>query len=95
MTRIPSKQEERQALAEAIGTDGARLLGAIHSADAPGWLRGMSAVETLRRVWMRNYYQAEDGIRWRTREEGIPPSLLFLSSPYDPDGHYARERTTS
>jgi transposase len=92
--RIPSKQEERQALAEAIGADGARLLDAIYAADAPYWLREVPAVKTLRRVWVQNYYRAEDGIRWGTEEQGIPPSSLFLSSPYDPDAHYARKRTT-
>src|SRR5215217_7592613 len=30
----------------------------------------------------------------RTAEHGIPPSALFVSSPYDTDAHLGRKRTT-
>src|SRR5262249_42363730 len=33
------------------------------------------------------------GLGWRTDREGIPPSSRFLSSPYDPDAHFARKYT--
>jgi transposase len=33
-------------------------------------------------------------VQWRTAEHGIPPSALFLSSPYDTDAHLGRKRTT-
>lgn len=32
---------------------------------------------------------------WRTSSEGIPPSLLMIASPYDPETHYAKKRTTT
>jgi transposase len=32
---------------------------------------------------------------WRTTSEGIPPSLLMIASPYDPETHYAKKRTTT
>lgn len=32
---------------------------------------------------------------WRTSAEGIPPSLLMIASPYDPETHYAKKRSTT
>jgi len=32
---------------------------------------------------------------WRTDKEGIPPSVLLISSPYDVEAHYAKKHTTS
>ena len=54
--RLPEGQAARRALAEAIGADGFRLLGAVYAVDAPAWLRAVPAVETLRRVWLQEYY---------------------------------------
>ena len=34
-------------------------------------------------------------VRWRTTEEGFPTSLLMVASPYDPDVHYAKKRSTT
>ena len=58
------------------------------------WLRQVPAVETLRRVWVQQFYLSAEGVQWRTAEHGIPPSSLFLSSPYDTDAHLSRKRTT-
>ncbi len=33
-------------------------------------------------------------MRWRTDQEGIPPSLLMVASPYDPEVHYAKKQST-
>jgi transposase len=52
------------------------------------------AVETLRRVWLQNFYQHDDAFQWRTEELGIPPARLFLSSPYDVDAHLGKKGTT-
>lgn len=93
--RLPAKKEQRQALAQRIGADGVALLTAVYAAEAPTWLRAVPAVELLRRVWIQNFLQTAEGVRWRTDEDGIPPSSHFISSPYDAEAHYARKRTTS
>jgi transposase len=93
--RVPGKKAEREARRERIGVDGALLLTAIGSADAPAWLREVPAVDMLRRVWLQNYVPTEHGVRWRTAQDGLPPSAAFLSSPYDMQAHYARKRTTT
>jgi transposase len=92
---MPRKKAEQEALVDRIGQDGAALLSAIGSADAPGWLRAVPAVEVLRRVWIQNYVPTQHGVRWRTAQDGLPPSAAFLSSPYDTQAHYARKRTTT
>lgn len=95
--RLPEGKEERQAEAERIGADGHELLDAVHSKEAPRWLREIPAVETLRRVWVQNYVRRQDGsVAWRrTSEEGIPPSAKFVGSPIDTEARYARKFTTS
>jgi transposase len=93
-TRLPKGQQARDALALVIGADGYALLGAAYATDAPAWLRQVPAVETLRRVWVQNFYKEGDALSWRTDAHGIPSSATFVSSPYDPDAHYAKKNTT-
>lgn len=93
--RLPKGQDERTAMAETIGTDGYGLLAGIYGDHELAWLRAVPAIETLRRVWVQQFYKEGDSVRWRTEQEGIPPSALFIGSPYDPDAHYAKKRTTS
>ncbi len=80
--RLPTKKEERDALAESYGPDGSSLLDAVYSADAPAWLREVPAVQTLRVVWLQNYYRTDEGVYWRSNDN-IPPSALFINSPHD------------
>jgi transposase len=93
-SRLPAGQEERRAYARQIGEDGHALLSAAGGPGAPAWLREVPAVETLRRVWVQQFYVEDGQVRWRTEAEGIPPSATFLSSPYDVDAHYAKKYTT-
>jgi transposase len=94
--RLPKSKEARQGEGEKIGADGHELLDAIYSEDAPAWLREVPAVETLRRVWLQNFFHDQDGnVKWRTSEIGIPPSSEFVGSPFDPEARYARKFTTS
>lgn len=92
--RLPPGKERRLSQALKVGTDGHALMSAIFSEDAPEWLRHVPAVETLRRVWVQQYYIQDDTLTWRTEEEGIPRSRRFISSPYDIDAHLAKKRST-
>jgi transposase len=93
--RLPKGETLRQAHAQQIGLDGYGLLEHLYAEDAPHWLRPLPAVETLRRVWGQQYYRTETEVRWRSGEDGLPPAAQFISSPYDPEAHYAKKRTTS
>jgi len=92
--RLAKSAARRDERARTIGQDGHALLAAALDPLAPGWLRQVPAVETLRRVWVQQFYLSAEGVSWRTAEHGIPPSSIFLSSPYDIDAHLGRKRTT-
>lgn len=92
--RLPTKEAERAALVHAVGEDGRTLLNALWSPTAPAWLREVPTVNHLRQVWVQQYVVAEEGLRWRTEADGLPPSSRFLSSPYDPEVHLAKKGTT-
>ncbi|MGI8586327.1 MAG: IS1182 family transposase [Chloroflexia bacterium] len=92
--RLPKKETERTAYALTVGRDGFALLAALDDATSPPWLRQVRALQLLRRVWWQNYTRTGDQVGWRD-PDNIPPATLFLSSPYDPEAHYAKKRTTS
>ena len=71
------------------------LLTALYASPTPQWLRHVPAVGTLRRVGVQQFYLEAGQVYRRTEKEGIPPSGLFLSSPYDVEARYARKQTTS
>ena len=93
--RLPKKDYARRSYAEQVGADGFVILKAVHEEESSRWLAKIAAVETLRRVWIQQFTISADAVRWRTSENGLPPSLLFLSSPYDREAHYAKKRSTS
>lgn len=93
--RFPKGTEERQALAARVGADGVRLYRALGEPDAPRWLREAPAVETLRRVWVQQFYApGDDGVvRWRDGKDA-PPSAVLINSPYDVEARYSKKRST-
>jgi hypothetical protein len=93
---LPKGQAEREALAEQIGRDGLRVLTAIYAPAAPPWLRTVPAVETLRQVWLQQYYAPQDAgpPRWRTGDD-VPPASQMINSPHDVDARYTYKRSTS
>jgi transposase len=93
--RLPPEQPARYALAEQLGTDGRQLLGAVDDPAAPTWLRELPAVQTLRRVWLQQFYATPAGqpVRWRSAAD-LPPAPLLISSPYDPEARYGKKRET-
>jgi transposase len=92
--RLAKNAARREERVRIVGQDGHALLAAALDPAAPSWLRQVPAVEILRRVWVQQFYLSAEGVQWRTAEHGIPPSALFLSSPYDTDAHLGRKRTT-
>src|SRR5918997_1231328 len=53
--RLPKRQEERKALALAVGADGFLLLDALDAPGAPAVAREVPIVQTLRDVWRGDY----------------------------------------
>ena len=94
--RLPTKKEDRYALAEQIGADGRQLLQMIDSETEWTWLREVPAVQILRRVWIQQFYASEpaEPVRWRVAED-LPPAPQLISSPYDPDARWSKKRDTN
>jgi transposase len=93
--RLPTERPARYALAEQIGTDGRQVLGAIYEPATPAWLREIPAIQTLRQVWLQQFYATPEGqpVRWRSAAD-LPPAPLLISSPYDPEARYGKKRET-
>jgi transposase len=95
--RLPAGKAARAALVETIGDDGHTLLAALWSPAAPADLRGLPAVERLRRIWVQQFYVVEtEGkarqVRWRDPAEQ-PPAAQRLASPYDAEARVADKRS--
>jgi hypothetical protein len=73
--RLPQAKTTRAGLAVTVGADGFVLLEAVHTGDAPGWLRQVPAVQTPRAVWIQQYYRDRQGLRWRGKGEQPPAAL--------------------
>ena len=92
--RLPNGKQAREAYAVLIGGDGATLLSAVYAETAPSWLRELPAVQTLRHVWVQQFYWEKGELRWRDLCN-TPPAGAVINSPYDPDALYAQKRETS
>lgn len=93
---LPRANGKREALSDAVGADGWHLLGLVYDESAPEHLRRVSAVDTLRRVWLQQYvYERSEGgggqLRWR-KSGNLPPAALMVSSPYDTEARHSSKR---
>ena len=93
-TRLPSKKDERNALAVTVGQDGFDLLDAIYAPTAPIELRWLKAVEILRQVWLQQYYAPTPEIQLRSEKDG-PPSAIRIRSPYEIEARNSTKRSTN
>ena len=93
-TRLPSKKDERNALAVTVGQDGFDLLEAIYKETAPMELRELNAVEILRQVWLQQYYAPTPEIQLRSEKDG-PPSAIRIRSPYEIEARNSTKRSTN
>lgn len=89
--RWPDEKSKQQRLVQQIGEDGHQLLQAIYDSPTHRGLSIMPAVETLRQVWVQNYYLDGQGVHWR-ESQGLPPCDSRLVSPYDTEVRYRRKR---
>ena len=92
--RLPKGKEKRTALVETIGADGllCSRQGFITAPDL-NWLCHVSAVETLRQVWVQQFELVEGQPHFRS-DENIPPPAKMICSPYDVEATYGRKLTT-
>ncbi|MCX4564421.1 transposase [Streptomyces phaeochromogenes] len=92
--RPPGSQTQRDQLAVDYGRDAVALLRAVYRPAAPGWLRELPAVQTLRQITVQNYLITTDSNgaevvkRREADKDGLPPGRIRLTSPYDLDARY-------
>jgi transposase len=91
--RLPDGKQVSFAYAIVIGKDGAKLLDALYADTAPAFLREIPAVQTLRRVWVQNFYWEEGELHWRDLSNA-PAAGALINSPYDPEALFAQKRET-
>jgi transposase len=95
--RLPKEVSKREALAHQIGVDGYQLLDRVWAAESAPYLRDLPALETLRQIWLQQYYRCTipglEALRWRTTDEQ-PPAALRVTSPYDLEARYSTKRDT-
>lgn len=90
--RIPHSAAGRQEFAEMVGRDANALLDAVDHWSDLLLNQKIAAIDILRRVVVQQFFVDEKGVHWRTEAEGIPPSIIFINSPYDLEAHYGKKR---
>lgn len=90
--RLP-KLKERDSWLLKVGLDGHHLLAQIDQAGSPLWLRQIPAIETLRRVWIQQFYLEGEQLSIRSTED-MPMNDGLIESPYDIEARSRTKRTT-
>jgi transposase len=90
---FPKEASKCVPMIEQIGCDGSDLLKWVIEADAPIWLREIPAVETLRQVWIQQFYVEEGKARHRSNDN-TPPASKLIVSPYDREARISVKRDT-
>lgn len=91
---LPKKESERQAWAERVGADGIFLLEQIYLGGHHPELVEIPAVETLRQVWVQNFYEGNGQVRLRQQKDQ-PPSARRITSPHDLEARLSSKRETT
>ncbi|MFC7924589.1 IS1182 family transposase [Streptomyces cinereoruber] len=90
-TRLPKGKTKQTELIEQIGADGLRLLAALHAPDAPASLQLLGRVQTLRRMWIQQYFVDNGHVRRRDLKDR-QPGAERLVTPYDTDARGSVKR---
>ena len=94
--RLPYTKAKRLACAQQIGQDGFWLMNQIDADKQMASLWQLSAIDTLRRVWIQQFRVVEGQVIWRIEnQDELPPSAQIISSPYDLEARFSRKRATT
>jgi transposase len=93
-SQLSSSQAREKQWQQTIGADGYTLLQTVYDPRTPVYLCHLPGVQILRQVWIQQYMFDPGGIRWRSDEDGLPPSSRAIQSPYDPEARFRRKRET-
>ena len=90
--RLPKTKSKRKELSIQIGQDGQQLLTWAYLPDTPEEVRRDPAVETLRQVWIQQYYQ-DDQVHLR-ETDNMPSTARVIHTPYDLEARFSQKRQT-
>ncbi|MDF6042239.1 IS1182 family transposase [Streptomyces sp. JH14] len=90
-SRFPSRWAARVEHGDQCGADGMILLQALWSASAPPGLRVLPAAEFLRKTWVQQFQHVDGAVRWR-EPKNLPPGLIRLRTPHEPDARTGAKR---
>ena len=93
-SRLPQQKSEQAQYFQRVGEDGHQLLAALYGAEAPPYLAQIPAVETLRRVWVQQYFIEAERVMLRLPGE-MPPATELIQSPYDVEARNRTKRQTN
>ena len=88
--RLPSSKKGRSEHAERVGADGFEVLDRLDARSGAERLRGLEAVQILRRVWEEQYERPEQGEQPRLQERRGRSRSGRTESPYDSEATYRR-----
>jgi len=91
--RLPKTESARQRLTLQVGQDGRQLLHWVYASEQAEALRQHPAVETMRSVWVQQYYVQDDEVHWR-QTDNMPSTEHVIHSPYDPEARWSQKRET-
>ncbi len=91
--RMPRKEADQVRLAEQVGRDGWHLLQQVWLDAAPGYLRTLPAVESMRQIWLQNFYVDDEALRW-CEEQNCPPCSKRIISPYEHEARLCQKKQT-
>ena len=92
--RLPKTESARQSLTLQVGQDGRQLLHWVYASEQAEALRQHPAVETMRLVWVQQYYIQDDEVRWR-QTDNMPSTEHVIHSPHDPEARWSQKRETT
>ena len=91
--KLPQKTQEKAAWIAAVAADGHYLLNSIYTSATHHWLWQTPAIRILWLVWIQHFYYREGQLELRDIKD-LPPASIRCDSPYDPEAHYAKKRST-
>jgi transposase len=91
--RLPKTKSKRDELAVQIGRDGHLLLTWVYAPDGPEAVKQHPAVDTLRQVWLQQYYLEGGHVYWR-ETDNMPSTERVIHSPYDLEARFSQKRQT-
>lgn len=89
--RFPETKAEQEALCLAMGQDGYDVFTALYTDAEMVHLCSYPSVETLRQVWIQQFYLEDDTVR-RRQAGNLPSGAHMINSPQDIEARYSEKQ---